>query len=426
MQKFLLVAAVLVSLLLIGPGPLSAQVDNGYFVTESSAGSSFGVGGRAVGMSEAVLVSVKDGFAIVYNPAALVKIKRPEFLGAMSYENINNETSAGTYFTGVSVANNDLAKTRLSSLTLTVPVPTYRGSFVLAFGVNRTHSFDNTFTMRAVMPNSSSSGLEEAGGGIREYAGAAALELSPRLAVGVTLIYFSGGEDYLWHLQESFTSPTGTLEYLDNIKSDYSGVGARVGSSFEVNRNFALAFTLDTPVKYKISQDYVYTTIEDGDTGVDQGTYEYHLTHPLSMAGGASFQTRTFVIEVDLKYTDWSQLKYDFNDDPALLQDNFSLQRSYNNALAIMAGAEYIIPQFDLVVRGGFKHDPLPFSNAFASNQIEKDRNSFSFGFSYLIDRVAMLDIGYARANYKLLDGVSQLVQKYTTDKVMVSVGYRI
>ncbi len=426
MRCFIAIASVCLLIVLAPVVDLQAQGETGEFVSESSAGSAFGVGGRAVGMSEAVIVSVKDGFAIVYNPAALVKIKRPEFLGALSYEKLNNETAAGTPFEGVSVANNDLSKTRLSSLTLSVPVPTYRGSFVLAFGVNRTHSFDNTFTMYSMVPNSSSRGLEEVGGSIREYAGAAAIELSPRLAVGITLIYFRGGEDYFWNFRGDFTAPTETLEYIDNIKSDYSGVGARLGSRFELNRNFALGFTLDTPVKYKIEQDYVFTTIENGDTDIDQGAYEYHLTHPLSMSGGASFQTRTFVIEVDVRYTDWSQLKYDFDDDPFLLQDNLSLQRSYDDALSVMVGAEYIIPQYDLVLRGGFKHDPLPFSNAFAVNQIEQDRNSFSFGFSYLIDRVAMLDIGYARASYELVDAVSQLVQKYTSDKVMVSVGYRI
>ena len=103
---------------------------------ESSAGSFFGIGGRAVGMSEAVLVSGNDGTAIVYNPAGLVRIKRAELYGALSHEKVENETGRFT---------NDFTKTRFSSLNLTVPVPTYRGSLVVAFGVNRTKSFDRTF-----------------------------------------------------------------------------------------------------------------------------------------------------------------------------------------------------------------------------------------------------------------------------------------
>ncbi len=402
--------------------PAFAQDNNGSLITESSAGSSFGVGGRAVGMSEAVMVSTRDGFGIVYNPATLVKIKRPEFLGALSFERVDNKTTGALGFN--SVAENNLDRTRLSSLTLTVPVPTYRGSFVLSFGVNRTHSFDNTFTENINIADAKTYALEEAGGGIREYGAAAAIELSPRLAVGTTLIYFSGGEDYNWNY--IYSDLASTDQNIDNIKSDYHGVGARLGGLFEVNENFALAITVNTPVKYKISQDYVQTTITDGTRDISQGTYEYHLTHPFAFGGGASFRTRLLTVEVDTKYINWSELKYDIADDPNLVSDNFDLQRSYSGALSIMAGAEYVLPQFGLVLRGGFKHDPLPYSNAFAINQVEQNRNSFSFGLSYLIDRVAMLDVGYARATYKLQDNVERLSQKYSTDKVMVSVGYRI
>jgi hypothetical protein len=60
------------------------------------------------------------------------------------------------------------------------------------------------------------------------------------------------------------------------------------------------------------------------------------------------------------------------------------------------------------------------------SNQIEKNRNSFSAGLGFLIDKVVMLDIAYARASYTLYDGERDVSSKYTSDRVLLSVGYRI
>ncbi len=228
-MKRLLICCLL-STLALGSISLLAQ-DDQTFVTEASAGNYFGIGGRAVGMSEAVIVSVKDGTAIVYNPAALTKIKRPEFYLAMSHEKFRNESTGPGG--GGSYADNDVTKTRFSSMNLTVPVPTYRGALVVAFGVNRTKSFDRTFAYEIDMLDAYSSGLEEETGGIREYAAAGAIELSSKISVGATLIYYHGGEDYFWNYNQSTIASS--LEYVDNIDDSYSGIGARLGMLVEMS-----------------------------------------------------------------------------------------------------------------------------------------------------------------------------------------------
>lgn len=389
-------------------------------MTEVSAANSFGVGGRAVGMSEAVIVSIKDGTAIVYNPAALTKILRPEFYLAMSHEKFRNE-SVGPGGGG-SFAENDVTKTRFSSLNLTVPVPTYRGALVVAFGVNRTKSFDRTFNFEIDDVDLYMSGFEEETGGVREYSAAGAIELSPKISVGATLIYYYGGEDYFWNYNESTASTS--LEYIDNIEDTYSGVGARLGMLLEMSPNVSAAVTVDAPTQYKIEEDYVQRTIDNGDDNTDVGYYEYDLSHPFIFNAGLAFRSETFLIEGNLGYADWSQMEY--SGDFSFAEDNIALQNSYKEAVNFRIGAEAILPQYGLVFRGGFKHDPLPFSKFFPSNQIEKDRNSFSFGLSYLIDRVAMLDIGFARANYEIYDANLDLSQKYTSNKLMASIAYRI
>ncbi len=394
--------------------------DEQTFMSEASAGNYFGVGGRAVGMSEAVIVSVKDGTAIVYNPAALTKIKRPEFYLAMSHEKFRNE-SVGPGGGG-SYAENDVTKTRFSSMNLTVPVPTYRGALVVAFGVNRTKSFDRTFTYEIDMQDAYSSGFEEETGGIREYAAAGAIELSAKISAGATLIYYHGGEDYFWNYNQSTISSS--LEYVDNIEDSYSGIGARLGMLVDMSPNISAAITVDAPTKYKIEENYIQRTIEDGSSDVVEGYYEYDLTHPFIFNAGLAFRSRTFLVEGNLGYADWSQMEYD--GDIFFDEDNIALQNSYKEAVNVRLGAEAVLPQYGLVFRAGFKHDPLPISDFFKSNQVEKDRNSFSLGFSYLIDRVAMLDIGFARATYEIYDANSSVAQKYSSSKLMAAIAYRI
>lgn len=397
---------------------VAAYAQEESFVSEASADNFFGIGGRAVGMSEAVVVSTKDGTAIVYNPAALTKIRRPEFYGALSHEKFTNKTVAAHAYS----AENNLSRTRLGSLNLTVPVPTYRGALVVAFGVNRTRSFDRTFTFDSPLLDNSQHAVEEESGGIREWSAAAAIELSARISAGLTLTYFNGGEDYYWNYQQS--SLSSDLEYIDNIEDNYSAVGLRLGALADLTQNLSAALTIDVPTKYKVEQNYIQRTIENGSEDTEVGYYEYHLTHPFVFNGGLAFRTRTFLIEGNVGYTDWTQLEYDGDFD---LEDlNRDLRNSYDEAINFRFGAEYTFPQYGLIVRGGYKHDPLPFSGFFASNQIEKDRNSFSFGLSYLIDRVAMLDVGFARASYELDNRTLDLAQEFTSSKLMFSVAYRI
>ncbi len=417
MKKLLSIFCV--SIVLCGFLAAYAQ-DEQTFMTEASAGNYFGVGGRAVGMSEAVIVSIKDGTAIVYNPAALARIKRPEFYLAMSHERFHNE-SVGPGGGG-SFAENDVTKTRFSSINLTVPVPTYRGALVVAFGVNRTKSFDRTFTYEIDDVGRYFSGFEEEKGGIREYSAAGAIELSSRISVGATLIYYHGGEDYFWNYNESTT--TGSLEYVDNIEDNYSGVGARLGMLVDLSPNISAAVTVDAPTRYNIEEDYIQRTYDDDSEETLVGYYEYDLSHPFIFNAGLAFRSRTFLVEGNLGYADWSQMEY--NGDVFFDEDNLALQNSYKEAVNLRLGAEAILPQYGLVLRAGYKHDPLPFSTFFPTNQIEKDRNSFSFGFSYLIDRVAMLDVGFARATYEIEDATSSLAQKYSSSKLMAAIAYRI
>jgi hypothetical protein len=350
----------------------------------------------------------------------LTRIKRPEFYAALSNEKVKNVTNSPD--TGVS---NDFSKTRLNSLILSVPVPTYRGAFVIALGVNRVKSFDKTYTFQRNTFPGTEWAVEEQTGGMQEWSAGAGVSLSPRLSVGATLIYDHGKETYFWNLKQ--TGSSGEIEFDDNIESVYSAVGARLGLDVEINQYVGLSLALDSPRNFLIKQDYVLDS--SGTTLID--TYEYHLTHPYAFAGGLVLRRGTALVECDLTYEDWSQMEYKNKESLSIARrglgkDNRVLRQLYDQVFTFSIGAEYVIPSYGVVLRGGFKHDPLPISGTLMSNQIEKDRNSFSAGLGFLIDKIVMLDIAYAHAGYKIYDGEKRLSEEFTSDRVMVSIGYRI
>jgi long-subunit fatty acid transport protein len=300
-----------------------------------------------------------------------------------------------------------------------VPVPTYRGSLVIAFGVNRSKSFDRTFTFDRGTPTTfSENALEQAYGGISEWSAGAGVEISPHIAIGTTLIYYHGDETYLWDQLD-----ISSVQRIDSRNSKYSGVGIRLGMTAEINPYVILGLTIDSPIRFNVTQDYDQLTIVNGVPYDTIGIYVYDLQHPFIFNAGVAFRLKTLTLEADFGYADWSQLQYTSDPDKPY---NQALQKYYSDVLQFRVGAEFVIPQYGAVLRGGFKHDPLPISGTLITNQIEKDRNSFSFGLGFLIDRMVMLDIAYARASFELYNGTKQLSEKFTSDRLLLSIGYRI
>ena len=91
-----------------------------------------GMGGAAVGLGG-------DYSSAFTNPAGLGLIKQSELVGGLNYSIFNNNT---TLFN--SQTSFDVSSTGLNQVGFAFPFPTYRGSFVIAFGYNRIKDFNST------------------------------------------------------------------------------------------------------------------------------------------------------------------------------------------------------------------------------------------------------------------------------------------
>ena len=142
------ISVVVVTMILLIPILSFAQGgDDDFPIAEISAGNFFGIGARGLGMGGAQIAAGMDGTALVYNPALLARIRRIEILTGMSHDRLSNdENSYPTWSTpDRTFDGKSKSFTRLNALDVSIPVPTYRGSAVVGFGINRVMSFDHVF-----------------------------------------------------------------------------------------------------------------------------------------------------------------------------------------------------------------------------------------------------------------------------------------
>jgi len=417
-------AIVLVLLILVTPLSAFAQDDTGPAIVENSSGNFFGIGARGLGMGGAQIAAGMDGTALVYNPAALARIRRIEVLAGLSHEKYSNDQN--TYPDGVTVDPTldgvSRSHTRLNTLNIVVPAPTYRGSAVVAFGINRVTSFDHAFQFARILVDGDSGGSRDRGteietGSLYLYSAGGAIDISPRVSVGLSLNLYNGKDNYTWDYQRMAIDGERYTQFVD---ADYTGVSAKVGMIATPNQNTSIGVVVESPIKFQI----------DGVTSDLPYYYEYELKHPFTFGGGVSTRFRGVQFAADLHYTDWTQMEYTEHEFYAL--ENRLIGRYYRDVLRLNLGAEYLVQHIGAKVRVGYMYDPLPYADFLINN----DRDFVTFGVGFLIDRVMTIDIAFVHGSYEYAqpapdsDGFqdisNSLFEKYTLNRVYVTTAFRL
>jgi long-subunit fatty acid transport protein len=396
-------------------------------VDEATAGNFFGVGARAMGMGGAHIAVAEDATALLYNPAGLARVKRIEFSGGLTNQRLRNETGALIYsYSGrpVSSAKVDFndgrlqSNTRLSSANIVLPVPTYRGSLVFAFGVNRIKSFDKA--MKFTFDQDGSSGIESESGGLYMWSFGGAVDISPNISVGGAFNFFSGTDNYSWLYEGSYDDDTLSFKYRydDTIKDKYSGYNLKLGVRIQPSKFLIVGGTIESPVTYTINEDWTQTTNEDGDSYYDSGSPEYKISLPFSLGIGIALNFNNLLLASDLNYTDWTQMEYKRLADMA--EANRNIKDSYIDVLRWHVGAEYLFPGIGTRLRAGYYQNPLPYK----STWIKKDRDYFTAGVGFLIDQVMTVDLAWVYGSWELNDFNMELAEKYTTNQIFLTTAY--
>ncbi len=420
-RKFLFsILFVLFSMFLF---PLSVFPQGYDVVDEATAGNFFVVGARALGMGGAHIAVANDATALVYNPAGLARVTRIEFSGGLTHQRINNNTNLG-YYLQPNISFNDgrlQNNTRFNSANVVLPVPTYRGSLVFALGVNRVKSFDKAMQFSFESDGYSERGIESELGGIYLWSFGAAIDVSPNVSVGGAVNFWDGKDNYTWLYERTLiTYPVSQITYDDAIKDRYSGFNAKLGVRIQPNKYLILGGTIDSPVTYTIKEDWIQLTETEQERYSTSGSSEYKISLPFSLGAGMALNLSNLILAADIIYTDWTQMEYKRLEDIA--EANRQIKDTYTDALRFHLGAEFLIPRIGTSLRAGFYQNPLPYK----SRWIKKDRSFFTAGIGFLIDQVMTLDIAWAHGSWELENFTPDLKEKYTTDRIFISVAYRL
>ena len=405
-------------------------------------GEELGVGSRALSMGGAYVGVSDDYSAIYWNPAGLGQIQRMEVNLGFSHNKFVNNTD----FLSVDSKAEDTFS-RLNSIGIVIPVPTYQGSMVFGVGYNKIRDFDNRFEIEgyneewAAYPDyfyqtaedfqyttvgdnvyQEQTILEQ--GSLNHFSLAGSVELQKDFFLGATLNFVSGKDDYamqfgeydIYNLHNVYQeydengneniSDLDYWEYRQNIVSDFKAVNFKLGALYRFGRMLRIGATVVPPTTYKIKETWSDSWDEYYDTGdqfsVDEasGSTTYKIKTPYSFNVGASMKVLNFLFSAGADFQDWSNAKF-LTESPiegeSKTEVNGRIQKDFKAVTKLHLGAEMYIPIVRAKVRAGVMEDPSPYRYA----DVRPDKRYYNAGASLMLDKQVMVDLSYTHGQWK-------------------------
>jgi len=412
----------------------------------------FGCGARAIGLGGAFIGVAEDYSSLYWNPAGLGQIKKMELMASMNH--LTQSTNAEFLN---STTKDKITSTRLDALGFVLPVPTYRGSLVFAFGYHRVENIGSILSFEGFNPGSSAMSVlfdepyipnslyqsenVTVKGSLGNYSFGVSTEVNENLWVGGSLNHWRGRNDYNFLLQEVDqqnlyeTYPNDFDNYYleNNINSEIRAWDIKIGGLFRVNKNVRVGATITSPKTFSIQEVWDVNDqlmFDDGatDPTSDNGITDYEVRMPFTFAAGVSFTLPRILISGGIEYYDWSQIEY-LTDPPfewATRSDvNRSITQNVEPVMNKRVGAEVLLPGLKNKIRGGYIIIPNPIKGTTSDN----DKKFFTVGGGFLVGTQTMLDIVYVRGSWKNESSDEYINEKVEEDrkisKIYVTLSFR-
>lgn len=356
-----------------------------------TTGQYLGPGARAQGLAGTYTGIADDFSAVWWNPAGLAQIKRIEIQGSLSRSGFVNNAA----FTGRLEAEGSTNEIRVNNLGVVFPVPVYQGALSFAVGYSQALAFDrHTITKGGGEINPDFNELES--GRLGFWTFASAVDVSPNLALGAGLQYWSGIDEY------TYIENSGTLQVTEEtIVTDLGAWGANLGALYRAGRFGRIGAMFQTPMSVKLDESWVI----DG----DDGHFDYRMTNPAVFRLGGSIAPGRWLAAADIEYRDWTSLEFRSETPYAEVTKaaaNQEIKDQYKATTRISLGGEYLFPAYGLRGRAGYSFAPSNYRGAGG----EDDRSIMGLGLSLLVDRSVMLDASYNFTSFteKVTDGLTE------------------
>jgi len=360
-----------------------AQIASGFH-----SPSSFGA--KALAQGNAFSARADDATAIVFNPAGLSQLKKPQLSLGSSFvlptveyegENITDHMDTTVNMIPNLFFASPLLKNKLyAGIGITAPYG-LSGEWE-EDGFSRFVVTDFFMSIINVNPTITYKPFPfiSIGAGLDYYYGESDLE--KRLNIGIMNSSLTGAP-----IDES--TPEG-FQDLDDIHGD--GVGYNIGLLYHpaARHSFGISFRSKANIDFKGS---LKLSGLSGATKTFFGTDNFSTTAETKISlpemltfGYAYKHDNRWSIEANLQWTNWSRfdvLRLDFDTTNALLEANNEEERNWDDTLGVAIGGEYSLNKA-LKIRGGyaFHETPVP-SETFEPSIPQGSRHAVFTGFGY-------------------------------------------
>lgn len=298
--------------------------------------SPVGSGARAAGMADAFVAVADDATAASWNPAGLVQLERPELSIVGSYNGIL-ETFSALGHDEVDANPND-SNFDLNYLSFAYPLPflLLDRNVCVSLNYQRKYDFSRKFKLQydthpmllGLPPIDSFLRMDyEQQGGLSTITPACAIEITNRLAVGLSLNLwrpsFLSDNGWEQHTRTDLTTYFGPMLILNTLDtreeySDFSGENLVAGILWNVTDQWNLGARYDTAFTGKV--DFSHSAMRR-DTTLPNWTTPYepytmtteiwretrHVSFPATAAIGAAFRVNDrLTVSLDVTRTDWN------------------------------------------------------------------------------------------------------------------------
>lgn len=392
------------------------------------------VGARAAGMAGAYVAGGDDVYSLVYNPAGLARVRRIDISVGFQYD--RNNTNCVFYGTP---GETDFSSTTLDAAAIAYPIPTYRGSLVIAAGVFRTMTSQFDILNRGFNTNTGTSDdyLLQQSGSTYSYNLGFGVDLSPTLSVGMNGFIMDGTINALTQFSYTYPQPleVGDLEsatLVDDAEVDLDGYGLSLGVQYHPHSLLHLGLAVTTPTSVNlrgnaVTEEAWYRYNSTDEFSMDDFVIETDYTIPFRVDAGVSFTAPQLLVSVDAGYADWTQAEVN---DVRLKDEN--LNNVFRETLEVRVGAEYLLPGTPLRLRAGYAYLPYALDQLQADRiegssiqkaRIDTERQMLAAGFGFLLSSVLTIDASYEYQTGKR--SIATLTDERTSQRLALTGSYR-
>ena len=371
-----------------------------------------GSGARALGMGGAFISVADDATAASWNPGGLIQLETPELsaVGALFYR--QEELSFGT--NPEASGPETVTKSNLNYLSAALPFNRFNRNMIISINFQHLYDFHREweFTLRQTENNTQHLDYQMQGG-LSAIGIAYAIQLTPRLSMGVTLNKWDNGlSKNEWEAEDSSTyldeAGGGVQKTIDYTRWELSGYNFNLGFLWNINYRLSIGGVFKAPFTADLDRQEKHFEFEnDMNTPVfySEADKDQELDMPMSYGIGMAYRfSDNLTASLDIYRTEWGD--FILTDEAGNKTSAISLKpkktSNVDPTTQIRSGMEYLIitNRYVIPVRGGLFYDPAPAEGS------PDDYYGFSIG-SGLAKGRWVWDIAY---QYRFGDNVSKYI----------------